>query len=364
MGGKVLLAMGTFERWEREQLEHVTAETSFGLEVVEGRNEASEWLAQRSPDAMLLDIGTEAARSTCLEARSHTEHAHMPILSIARHIDDLTFADAFSWGVDDVVRSTKLHGLIPRLRALGTDPRTPPNERGRGVIADPDRDRRIVLARVLRNAGYEVKFALTAEDAVAYAVGESFVVFNADLCDAPESLVEQTESARWLFTVPPRQLQQFQKRIAGFSRAAVTDGYAPPENIVFHANEMSRGAGGDQRSSARWLYGTQVNFRGAGRDQDDHGYCYNISAQGLYVRTLAPPTTDIVWLELKPPRTDRLVRLEGEIVWRRSFGLAGGATVPPGFGAKIVDCTRTCGEQWKRGYEAFGEQFTSSPPGA
>jgi hypothetical protein len=100
-----------------------------------------------------------------------------------------------------------------------------------------------------------------------------------------------------------------------------------------------------------------VAFRAAGRDQDDFGYSYNISESGIYVRTLAAPDESSVWLELRPPRTDFLIRLEGEVRWRHRFGPASGATVPPGFGVKISDATRSSLEAWQRGNSAFAEML-------
>ena len=105
-----------------------------------------------------------------------------------------------------------------------------------------------------------------------------------------------------------------------------------PSNILFTANEALRGSMAEKRASARLLYGATVAFRVAGRESDEHGYAYNISADGLYVRTLAPLMPgDDAWIELRPPRTDRRVRLEAKVVWQRLFGPVHGATVPPGF---------------------------------
>jgi hypothetical protein len=124
---------------------------------------------------------------------------------------------------------------------------------------------------------------------------------------------------------------------------------------VFLANELERGGAGDKRASRRLLYGTTVSFRGAGRDADEHGFSYNLSLGGLYVRTLAPPEDDLVWLEIRPPRSERRVRLEGRVVWRRKFGPSEGATVPPGFGVALTDATRRDLEAWEGGYRAFSE---------
>jgi hypothetical protein len=63
----------------------------------------------------------------------------------------------------------------------------------------------------------------------------------------------------------------------------------------------------------------------------------------------------MVWLELCPPRSNARVRLVGRIAWRRGFGPNQRATVPPGFGAAIVDTARADMEAWKASYEMLAE---------
>jgi hypothetical protein len=133
---------------------------------------------------------------------------------------------------------------------------------------------------------------------------------------------------------------------------SVVDGFAAPENVLFASNEL-RAGGPNNRKSARLLHGTTVAFRGAGRERDDLGFTYNVSSGGLYVRTLAPPDDDETWVELRPPRTDRLVRLVVKIAWRRRFNHNENATVPPGFGAQILDGARADVDAWIAGCEAM-----------
>jgi hypothetical protein len=102
------------------------------------------------------------------------------------------------------------------------------------------------------------------------------------------------------------------------SGIAAVDGFAAPENVLFASNELRAGAV-NNRKTPRLLYGTTVAFRGAGRERDDLGFTYNVSCGGIYVRTLAPPDDDETWIELRPPRSDRLVRLVAKIAWRRRF---------------------------------------------
>jgi hypothetical protein len=138
--------------------------------------------------------------------------------------------------------------------------------------------------------------------------------------------------------------------IAGVAGVTITDGFAAPENVLFAANELLTGDRSSGRASARVAHGTAVSFRGAGREQDEQGFTYNVSAKGVYVRTMAPPEDDEAWLELWPPRLDRRVRLVGRVAWRRPFGYNETATVPPGFGVEIVDGAKKDLALWADGY--------------
>jgi hypothetical protein len=226
------------------------------------------------------------------------------------------------------------------------------------LIVAADRARRVVLARVLGNAGYAIQFALGAEEAEKFARESTarLVVIDGELegaCEVMARAAPEKPDTLWILSAPPRRMRDCHVQLAQCPNAAVTDGYAPPENIVFLANELGRGKGNDQRSSKRLLYGTLVAFRCAGRDQDDYGLSYNISEGGLYVRSLAPPATDRVWLELTPPRTECRVRLEGRVCWRRGYGPSHMATVPPGFGIEISDGARADREAWAAGYASL-----------
>jgi DNA-binding response OmpR family regulator len=353
-----LLVLGVLSPELRQGVKDAAHEASFAAEFFDPERDAAR-VDARAPSAIVLDQSA-AARRLCLELRAQAQHAHVPMLSLDPNLGDLSFADVFSWGGDDAVDVTRLHALVQRLRSLPADVRTPPrNGRGAALIVDADRARRIVRGRVLRNAGYSVGFAISGDDALARVREQSpkLVVASSEVTAEPGKLLasarEAGSSATWIITCPPKDLPKARPQVESLGNATVTDGFAPPENIVFLANELERGGALDKRASRRLLYGTSVSFRAAGRDEDDLGYTYNISMGGVYVRTLAPPDEEIVWLEFKPPRSERRVRLEGRVVWRRKFGPAETATVPPGFGVALTDATKRDLAAWNEGYTAF-----------
>ncbi len=360
MEKRPLLAFGHFSHEQRHALAGAAVESAFELNVVGTAHEAANWLGNHRPHAMLLDGASPGAEQAAVDTRAEAEHAQVPIIALTREPGDLTFAEVFSWGGDDVVAAADSHALVGRLRAL---PRSAPepagNGRGAALVADSDRTRRIVLGRVLRNAGYQVTFAAREPDLEGYARNGDIdlVVMGNGLADKPRDVIEKSRNAggraTWIVSCAPRDLGHTHQELAGLERVTATDGFAPSENVLFLANELSNGARQNQRKSQRMLFGTTVAFRGAGRERDDYGYSYNVSAGGVYVRTLLAPEDETVWLELTPPRSERRVRLVGKVVWRRAFGPSGTATVPPGFGVQIIDGASSDLEAWRRGYEAF-----------
>lgn len=360
MDKRPLLAFGHFNQDQRRALASAALESAFELTVVDTPHDAARWLGGHTSHAMLFNSATPGAEQVAVEARAEAGHAQVPIIALVPELNDLTFAEVFSWGGDDAVALDNPRALLGRLRALPKDAPAPPsNGRGAALVADPDPSRRIVLGRVLRNAGYTITFAAGQRDAEGYARSPELdlVVLNSELTESVRPTVEGCRQgggrATWIVTCPPRDLGRTRAELSSLDRATATDGFAPAENVLFLANELSNTARTNQRSSARLLFGATIAFRGAGRDRDDYGFSYNISAGGLYVRTLLPPEDESVWLEMTPPRSERRVRLVGKVVWRRGFGPSGTATVPPGFGVQIVEGASADLEAWRAGYEAF-----------
>src|SRR6478752_3669367 len=357
METREMLAFGRFRREERMALSVAAEQAAFTLHAEESPEDAGRWLESHDAMAMLLD--TEASESLAVQTRSSAKHARLPIIALSREMGDLSFSDAFSWGADDVL---PLHGtrpLLTRLRSLPREAGTlPASTRGTALIAESDKTRRTVVGRVLRNAGYSVMFAVTKEDAASFAQQQeiALAVLNAELADDYTTTINLARSAgskaNFIVCANPKDLKAIRASLEGIAGVGVIDAFAPPENVLFASNDLKGGAINNRRSP-RILYGTTVAFRGAGRDKDDYGFSYNISEGGLYVRTLAPPEDDEVWIEMAPPRSERRVRLVGKIAWRRRFNHNENATVPPGFGLSIVDGAKADLQTWNDAYGAI-----------
>jgi hypothetical protein len=267
----------------------------------------------------------------------------------------------FQSGGDDIVPPGDVASLARRLRAICTPtlPRPDAVTRigdGYAVVAGPASKWQTIVARALSNAGVPTRFVATAAEAIAASIGAKAVVAAEDLgpSGAHVALAEARAAGSetpWVIVAEPRRVPEIVAAVQSFTRVAVVDSFAPPENALFVANDLSTPAAADHRSAPRLLFGASVGFRAAGReDEDDVGFTYNVSDNGLFVRTLAPLTAgEDVWLELSAPRSSRRVRLAGKVAWRRHFGPNESATVPPGFGVRITDGLAGDLERWRDG---------------
>lgn len=326
---------------------------------------------ERSRPAAILVDGERGVEQACLHFRYNPALANVPILAVASEIYDLSFEELFGCGGDDLAPRGNREALARRFRAVARDVEAPLvlKRRGTAVVVDTDRRRRILVGRALRNAGFSVSFALDADEAIREASAQSveLVISSAAVEIDQKCLVARAREAGvacpWVIGAPPKETARLRSMVRGLPKVAVFDCFGPPENVLFVANELARSAGTDGRSSARLLYGTSVRFRVAGSDTDEIGYTYNVSAGGVYVRTLAPlPKGSDAWIELRPPRSDRRVRLEGRVIWTRGFGPNDSATVPPGFGIQIIGGSTNDVTRYQRGYDAFASEILGMIP--
>jgi hypothetical protein len=276
-----------------------------------------------------------------------------------RELNDRAFSRAFDWGVDDLVQLGDWEALDRRLlsvRVLQGSQRS--QELGEAVVADHDQTRCAVLGRVLSGVGYKVRHALDPRSLQYHARNAAvrLIVANPSVGDVWNVLNESrsgNSGPAWVITVPPDEVEHWANRIGDLERVGVTNALGPPENIVFFSNGLLSKRSTEARASGRNLYGTTVAFRSVGTTKDDYGFTYNVSRNGVYVRSLLSLANDDIWIDVRPPRADRYVRLLGRIAWRKALGAAAGHGTPPGFAIEIVDGLARDMELWARGCEAI-----------
>lgn len=310
-------------------------------EVVATEPEACDWLSLQRPHVVIIDMRTTGAQRVCASLRADASRARVPIIALAPQLADLTFAEAFSWGGDDVVDLAHMAGITPRVRGVPDALTGEPQPRGRVIVADTDRLERIAWGRLLRAAGYIVHFADNADglhDAIA-ASPTSLVVAHADLPPKGELANEiraESEELPWIVCAPPKTMATVRAAMAGLRNVGLHDTFTAADNILFIANDLAQRDVVGLRSSRRVLYGTLVWMRRAGGDEDVIGYTYNVSQGGLFVRSLFNfDRGEDVWVELVPPRNTKRVRLFGKARWRATFSSTDESISPSGFGIQL-----------------------------
>lgn len=360
------LLVGCCDREILNRMEDHIPPAGSGFMLFGNTNPAVEWLQNGEPLAVLVALPPQNAEPFILGIRGMRRLSRVPIVMLSDEMTDLTFVQVLAWGGDDLVLANDFDGIGRRLRAIPGDmPLGPQSDRGVAVLAHADQKQRVLLARVLRNSGFNVRFAINAAEVESVVTDPTITLVVVDWNLDATGLVKVLRNVRgehntvpWILSAPPSELVAASLATEGLERVTVHDSYAPAENLLFVANESLSGSFAEQRASARLLFGTLVAFREAGRDHDRHGYTYNISADGLFVRTLDPLIqNDEVWLELTPPRTDRRVRLEGTVRWRRPVGPSTAATVPPGFGVHLAGGLAGDLGRFREGYHAFARDI-------
>lgn len=364
-GDRSLLLVGALGEDALRCVRDAAATVGVGTTAIGRCDEAPAALAAAAePLAIVLQMDAEGAAQTFAHVRGQARLAQLPIFGVAPQRDDLAFTELFSWGGDDLVTLTAPPALLRRLRPLVARPpsRSDAKPRDRGaLVAGSDARWRSVMGRALYQGGFSVRFMASAVDLAqeSLADGVRVVVVADDMGPgAAESALAAARAkgsqAAWVVVAPPKRMAAVHAAIGNLGPVSVADGFAPPENVLFLTNELLSRRGVDQRASPRVLYGTTVAFRAAGRDEDEIGFSYNVSAGGVYVRTLAPlDAGQELWLEMWPPRSERRVRLAGTVAWKRAFGPTEGATVPAGFGVKLTEGLAGDLNRWRDGYEAF-----------
>lgn len=324
---------------------------------------AVEQVTRRRPLAltMALDEGSSLQRAT--ELRSRITVPGLALVGMTHEPTNLVFEEAYGAGMDDICMVDG-RALGRRLRQIAeASPAVPNTSRGDSdrvaVVAHADATTRLLISRVFLDAGYEVRFARDAKQVRAHLAGAKVLIVTSDI-ETSERMVLSAQlrgdgfEGPVIVHTPPKQIGPMRSALHGIANVVVNDAFSPPANLLFVANELCNRPAVEARESERLLFGCAVEFRSAGRSNRDVGFMYNMSAGGVYVRTLSPPPrTEEVWLEFTPPRSDRLVHLEGNTVWTRGFGNNGFATVPTGFGVQLTGGSERDLVRYGRSYQTF-----------
>lgn len=323
-------------------LRQLSSELGLELAAVSGSFAAlKKHLEDEPPLCLLVDCNTPLGQEAALGIRMNAALVNTPVIAVvtAPWSDEVT--ETFALGADDYITLAEPMALRAKLTVLrAPGPPLAMHRTGTVVLADPDRERRIHLARHLRGMGLMVDFAVDGE-ALPSDTTVKLVVAHSNL--PPDGAVASLDRYRhgpgekipWVIVGPRSESEA--ARVAFAQRPAVTffDGDSDAAGIVFTANQVMTGAARSMRRSPRLIYETAIQFGAAAQTPREWGVSYNLNRGGLYVRTLNPPALGTeLQLELTPPHGRGHAIVDARVVWRQEY--SGGGGYPPGFGVEYV----------------------------
>jgi len=318
--------------------------------------DAAAAVRDRQVSAVVHVPGMPVADAVAARLRMEPAFDEVPFVGVVARSRFDEVEVAFATGVDDVIAADETALLAARLQRLHT--RAADGVRLPAIVADPDRRARATWGRVLRRAGFDVRFAADAAG-LAEACDARFTgMRGCVVADGGTALAHLQAGgdlgALWVICTDGHLPAALASAAHGRPNVAIHGQDDPPENILHLVNELREPRLGELRASRRVLYGAPVRLRPAGREEGAWGMTYNLSANGFYIRTLCGlPTGTHLWLELRPPGADRLVHVEAKVVWSKPFGAFGRPIVPAGMGFELVDATAADLESYASGYRAL-----------
>lgn len=353
-----VLVVGNIRESERETIALAATRCDASLVFLQSAQRALAKLRSggERPICVLAD-GDVDIRHLVDGIRDEAELFSTSVLVMLNRASNDLYRAAYIAGADDVLPINDAGGLTRRLANLSHKDlqSRPAATLGVAVVLSKDEVSRRRLGRTLRQVGFDVDYASTVEDVssmVAAGRAPKFAVTTEARRVSPSSgqlrSVDTIDGVPMLCLAPTAQDEMISM---GDHIVDVT------ARLLFFADEQAKAQFKDRRASARKLYSNICSFREAGSLQPNYGVTYNISREGLYIRTLDPPRAQsTVWLELRAPRSETPIHVRAKAVWQRLPG-SGPGIMPPGFGLRIdtEDCPPKDLRAYNEGYASLTE---------
>ncbi len=348
---RIVTFIGPFSRQELRTAHEASAQHGVQVRLYRDEQEAIAAMGAFTPCGVFLH--PEANHDVLYQhLRSDPRLFVVPTVETLRQVDAVSTQWAMWRGADDIVNildADTLGVLIQKLTSKDFE-ELPPATAGKAVVAHFDEKRRLLIGRALRLGGFDVDFVANRHELLARD--------SMDILVVSEELYRDTNitgSGRPADVIIVETADERPVDYAARSKTAFVSDKGSLQDIVFLAAELKRDSDKKSRESRRLLFSAMCTFRipgGAVR----HGYVYNISNLGLFIRTLTPLAFgSSVWIEMEPYETG-LVHLRGEVVRSREHvGSEGNG--PAGFGVHIVkeECPPLDLEAYQLAYRHFLE---------
>lgn len=374
-----VLLVGNYSNEHRDAIDAAIARAGLSTTFVGDTTSAKQRLLAPGappPRCVFVDGALPGMGAFVRMLRGQARLFSVPVFATVANVADQPFAEAHAYGVDDVISDRDMGAFTRRaavLANLDTQAR-PSASQGVAVIAHADTLMRQLYGRILRQAGFDPAFAGDAQELLAVVAREPkprIVVVAHDLDGDVLGLVRLARQRAELPLLAHAivghgpGMREVEGQVDQHEGVDALSSLAPPDNLLFVVNELLRrefvrGKGVDQRASTRLLFGTLSAFRTAGEIRSVYGFTYNLSHEGLYVKTYDPPARDTeLWLELRPPMELIGVHLRGRVMWSRKADPNAAASAPPGFGLRIEAAACPPGDLAR--YEAAYEALLAQP---
>jgi CheY-like chemotaxis protein len=350
----ITLAIGGTDRISHA-LEELSERMDITLLPIPTFDEGFDLLEASPPDYALVDGTQQVGREICLGLRMSAQMAELPIIAAIRDPWSDEVTQAFATGADDYVLSDQLDQLEYKLQALRQEGRAVGARlSGTVVLAHPDRDQRVQLARYLRKMGLDLHFAMDARGIPDDASIRLIVTHHGLQPEGAEVGLRnyrkgEGKNIPWIILAAPPEMENVKEKFSDEAHLSFFELDADPAQIVFTANQLLVGAARSLRRSPRLQHGTPISYTGGKEQQELWGYTYNINRGGLYIRTLTPPELGVeLELEFRAPHGRGRVVVEGKVVWRQEY--SGERGYPPGFGLQYTTLPLADGAALEAGY--------------
>ncbi len=234
-----------------------------------------------------------------------------------------------------------------------------PATSGKLILAESNLERRIGIARALRIALFDVAFVDTLEDLGKGLSGHehySIVIANSSVAGSGgfEKLQGDPAVRRmpWIVYGDCEVLANTEEGHP--DRLAPIGTESNPDALLFHVQEILRKPLKDLRQSRRVPMFAPIRFQVDTIRDSVWAYTRDLSQNGLFVRTVAPPPPEtMLTVSFKAPTGEGTVQVGARVAWRKEYGQRGDALKPAGMGIQLTRVSPPDGVASEAGYRAM-----------
>mgnify|MGYP001766181073 CR=1 FL=1 len=233
-----------------------------------------------------------------------------------------------------------------------------PATSGKLILAEPMLERRIAVARALRIALFDVVFVDTIEDLAGKLRGHdhfSIAIVESGIAGLGgfEKLHEDTTVRRLPWIVYGDREVLANTEDGHPERLARVGTESNPDAILFHVQEILKKPLKDLRQSRRIPLFTPIRFQVDTIQDAVWAFTRDMSQNGLFVRTVAPPPPEtMLTVSFKPPTGEGNVQVGARVAWRKECGQKGDAAKPVGMGIQFTRVSPPDGAAIEAGHRA------------